>query len=410
MSGCISFITTSSRARRKADAEDGETAHRRPGQAVCDGSGPIVHSRGSRPFIADSGTSLALVPNGNEEEFEYDVALSFAGEDRGYVQPIAETLRQSGVKVFYDEFEQSAMWGADLFVFLDEVFRKKSRYAVVFLSRHYVEKHWPTHEGKSAQARALIQQHSPFFLPVRLDDSEFPGLRPTVGYVDAREAGRERVIALILEKVAASRPIDRVPRTEEEEALLLKTRPEAWEYLLFAAVLRRGMDALEPKWRDHELRYTSWGGPAMDIDDAYAALMNSFDEVQAIIGNVERLLNPESSERAFGAIGESGHPDRIIHLAERVTGIYGELLDWSARLRAAVVPKPLDSVFKLASAMADRPLQEIRDWVDLAVAEIDCLPAALREGTQVDLVLSLVLTMDDELLAQFNDELRKLES
>ena len=99
--------------------------------------------------------------------------LSLAGEDRGYVNPIAVQLRESGVRVFYDEFEQSAMWGEDLVVFLDTVFRKNSRYAVVFISRHYVEKKWPTHEGRSAHARALVED-SPYFLPVRLDDSELP--------------------------------------------------------------------------------------------------------------------------------------------------------------------------------------------------------------------------------------------
>lgn len=36
--------------------------------------------------------------------FEFDVALSFAGEDRGYVHPIAERLRERGIRVFYDDF------------------------------------------------------------------------------------------------------------------------------------------------------------------------------------------------------------------------------------------------------------------------------------------------------------------
>jgi hypothetical protein len=43
---------------------------------------------------------------------------------------------------------------------------------------------------------------------------------------------------------AAAPAIDRVPRTGEEEALLLATRPAGWEYLLFASVLRRRRDCL----------------------------------------------------------------------------------------------------------------------------------------------------------------------
>ena len=51
-----------------------------------------------------------------EEQFEFDVAISYAGEDRWYVNPIAEKLRESGIKVFYDQFQKSERWGEDLVV------------------------------------------------------------------------------------------------------------------------------------------------------------------------------------------------------------------------------------------------------------------------------------------------------
>ena len=38
---------------------------------------------------------------------EFDIALSFAGEDRKYVDQVANLLRNSGVKVFYDLFEEA---------------------------------------------------------------------------------------------------------------------------------------------------------------------------------------------------------------------------------------------------------------------------------------------------------------
>ena len=41
----------------------------------------------------------------------YDVALSFAGEDRPYVQQVAQRLVESGIKVFYDDFEKVDLWG-----------------------------------------------------------------------------------------------------------------------------------------------------------------------------------------------------------------------------------------------------------------------------------------------------------
>lgn len=348
------------------------------------------------------------MPDGNGDEFEYDVALSLAGEDRGYVQPIAERLRDSGVRVFYDGFEQGAMWGEDVLVFLDEVFRKRSRYAVVFISRRYVEKHWPTHEGKSAQARALIQD-SPYFLPVRLDDSELPGLRPTVGYIDAREVGREKLIDLILDKVAVSRPVDRVPRTPEEEAYLLTSQPDGWEYLLFASVLRRRLQALDPKWRDHVVGYRQPAAAALDEGETHEMMSSVFAEMRPVIGNVERLLSEESQLRCFGAPGEPGDQEQIQHLAERLIDVYRELLDWSARVRGAAVPERYERLFEIASKYVDGPIRQFREFVDRVVAEMDRVPAALRDETPFTIALTLTLELDDGVEDEFSRELARLE-
>ena len=44
----------------------------------------------------------------------YEVALSFAGEQRGYVEDVARALQSRGIIVFYDEFEKIALWGKHL--------------------------------------------------------------------------------------------------------------------------------------------------------------------------------------------------------------------------------------------------------------------------------------------------------
>ena len=46
-----------------------------------------------------------------ESEFDYDVALSFAGEDRKYAEELAKVLVDKNVEVFYDGFEKSVLWG-----------------------------------------------------------------------------------------------------------------------------------------------------------------------------------------------------------------------------------------------------------------------------------------------------------
>jgi len=100
-----------------------------------------------------------------ERSSEFDVALSFAGEEREYVEDVADALKAAGVKVFLDSDYLADTWGEDLVEYFDAIYRTRSRYAVLFISRHYAEKAWPRAERRSALARAL-EQRSPYVLPV----------------------------------------------------------------------------------------------------------------------------------------------------------------------------------------------------------------------------------------------------
>jgi len=128
----------------------------------------------------------------------YEVALSFAGEDRPYVRRVAEALRRSHIRVFYDEYEQASLWGKDLYDHLDEVYRKKARFCLLFVSKHYRSKVWTSHERQSAQARAFKERKS-YILPVRLDGTDIPGIRSTVAYIDGRTT-RPRELASLVQK------------------------------------------------------------------------------------------------------------------------------------------------------------------------------------------------------------------
>ncbi|MGH7520278.1 MAG: toll/interleukin-1 receptor domain-containing protein [Gemmatimonadales bacterium] len=134
------------------------------------------------------------------EPSSYDVALSFAGENRAYVEQVAELLRKAGVSVFYDGFEQAILWGKNLIDHLAEIYRHRSRFVVMFVSKHYVEKAFPTHERQHAQARALLAKEE-YILPARFDDTEVPGMTTTVAYVDLRRSSPEQLVELILAKI-----------------------------------------------------------------------------------------------------------------------------------------------------------------------------------------------------------------
>lgn len=122
---------------------------------------------------------------GSDSSKRYDVALSFAGEDRGYVEAVATALISKGLHVFYDKFEEADLVGRNLVDHLSDVYQSRARLCLVFVSRAYALKPFPRLERQAAQATAVLAE-KPYIIPVRLDDTEIPGLLPTIAYVSGK--------------------------------------------------------------------------------------------------------------------------------------------------------------------------------------------------------------------------------
>ncbi len=136
-------------------------------------------------------------------EREFDVALSFAGEDRRHAKALAVLLKSGCYTVFYDEYEQAELWGKNLYDHLSSVYKDKARFCVMFLSKSYARKLWTRHERESAQARAFVENRE-YILPVRLDDTEIPGILSTIGYLDLREVSIEEVCQALEQKLSGT--------------------------------------------------------------------------------------------------------------------------------------------------------------------------------------------------------------
>jgi hypothetical protein len=137
------------------------------------------------------------------QKFKYDVAVSFAGEDRALVEEFVSILASKHVSVFYDSWERAELWGKDLYQYLAMIYGQAAQYCVIFISENYVKKAWTKHELRSAQARAF-QQNSEYILPIKLDDTELPGLPGTIAYIDVRQIKIDDIARLLLEKLSAS--------------------------------------------------------------------------------------------------------------------------------------------------------------------------------------------------------------
>lgn len=131
---------------------------------------------------------------------KYDVALSFAGEDREIVEDVATRLILRGYQVFYDKYEQADLWGKDLYQHLASVYSEQASFCVVFVSKNYHDKLWTKHELRQAQARAFKESRE-YILPVRLDDTQLPGLPETIGYLNLEEVGINELVNLLSDKI-----------------------------------------------------------------------------------------------------------------------------------------------------------------------------------------------------------------
>ena len=151
-------------------------------------------------IIEDFVEDNSAISSTQNEHSGYDVVLSFAGEDRSHAERLAEELRKKGVKVFYDKYEQAILWGKDLYAYLSDIYQNKAKFCVMFCSRHYAEKLWTNHERQAAQARAIREQ-AEYILPIRLDQSEIPGVLRTTGHIDWHDESAENIASLVVEKL-----------------------------------------------------------------------------------------------------------------------------------------------------------------------------------------------------------------
>jgi hypothetical protein len=106
------------------------------------------------------------------ENYEYDIALSFAGETRELAKHIAMQLEDHDVRVFYDEFFEVNFLGKALTKKFNKIFTHESRFVVVLLDKNHAEKLWPTFEREHFTHR-VADEH---VIPIFLDDTKFVGI------------------------------------------------------------------------------------------------------------------------------------------------------------------------------------------------------------------------------------------
>lgn len=351
---------------------------------------------------------------GSKSGYRFDVAASFASEDRPLVTEIVDALKEKGVRVFYDEDYQSDIWGKDLVEYLTKIYQHEAEYVLMFISSYYAEKSWTRRERRSALAKA-IEVKGEYILPVRIDDTELDGVLPTIGYIDVRREGAQGIAALTLEKLGNpgetgdSAVVWEVPRTPAEIQAVLAIQPRGWEGLYFAGLLwdviqrhkRRFWNAEIGLAKQRELMSDSFGAEYfMEIPTRYHSLISTFEPV----------FGPAQVEAAFGPPGVAGDPERIEQLSHMFESIYEEFLTISEDARGTVVTDNLYDLRDAAARLAVKPLEVMQNAVHEFCELVDAEAESLSKDGQPVLTLELKLELDSDVTHQFLAALEEIST
>ncbi|MFT6910588.1 MAG: hypothetical protein ACJAS1_007320, partial [Oleiphilaceae bacterium] len=141
----------------------------------------------------------------NLKENRFEIALSFPGEKRTYVENVVKNLLKTLYKeeVFYDNHFKSQISQPNADTILQNVYRHNSKLIVVFLCSEYAEKDWCGLECRAI--RDIIKtQNSQKVMLIKFDQEEIEGFFSIDGHIDANTHTEDQVSKLILERLEAN--------------------------------------------------------------------------------------------------------------------------------------------------------------------------------------------------------------
>ena len=162
-----------------------------------------------------SAAALAVLLHRDQDRSaqHYDIAVSFAGEQRDYVESTVIAATQLDLRVFYDRDLTHQWWGRNLVTELRKVYGQRTLHFVPFISVEYLTKKIPRDEFSAAMVTS-VDRGSDYILPVLIGDVRVPAemLHPHIAFLRAEDYPPVRLAAALKSKVEFSRAEGRQPR------------------------------------------------------------------------------------------------------------------------------------------------------------------------------------------------------
>lgn len=147
------------------------------------------------------------------DEKNFNVAVSYASEQRPYVERFVKRLQSLKLQVYYDRNEQAQMVGKILDQELHKIYIQQSRHCVLFLSNEYIKKPVTRYESQIILSETLFKDG--FMYIFKFDDVTLPGLNRNFVYSSIKEFPNPEQYADFLYEVTQGKK----PENTSEESL-----------------------------------------------------------------------------------------------------------------------------------------------------------------------------------------------
>lgn len=188
----------------------------------------------------------------NDQEFKFDFAMSYAGEDSKVVEEITRRLQELGFNVFYARGVQNLLVGLDGEELFEQLFKETTQ-VVVFISKNYKKKDWPRFEWDIIRERDYINR----FIPIRLDNSKILGFPSNIFYKAFDGENYSEIVKTCIEKLLSYEKEVGITRSSEYEMMLKVIREKSNGSLATAYQLVKDKRKRTPL-EDYELPKGNW--------------------------------------------------------------------------------------------------------------------------------------------------------
>jgi hypothetical protein len=173
----------------------------------------ILREQGAAADPAAALAELLVRTESAKVTQDYDIAVSFATEQRDYVERTVAAARAMGLRVFYDRDMSNAWWGSNFLLEQRKIYGQRALHFVPFISTEYLAAPHPLDQFSYAMMRA-IERRNRYILPVLVGTVVVPPemLHPHVGYLRAEEHTPEKLAAHMKIAVDSSRTDGRETR------------------------------------------------------------------------------------------------------------------------------------------------------------------------------------------------------